>query len=184
MNRRELLKLIAAATGCAMIGMPKFQLLHGYDQPAPEPRNDFTADEVSLLNEIAETIIPKTDTPGAKDAGCGVFIAQFVTDCYSPEEQATFRAGLADIDTRTQGRFMQMPPKERTDLFRTLHAELKAPQVEGAPPKPHYFTMFKQLTLFAFFTSEVGATKVLRYVPIPGRFENITYEPGMPAWAT
>jgi len=181
MNRRELLKLIAAATGCAMIGLPK--LAYGYINP-PKPNNDFTDDEVALLDEIAETIIPKTDTPGAKDAGCGLFMAQYVTDCYSPEEQVSFRAGLADIDTRTNGRFMQMSYEERADLFRTLYAELKAPDVEGAPPKPHYFTMFKQLTLFAFFTSEVGATQVLRYVAIPGRFEEITYEPGMPAWAT
>jgi len=182
MNRRELLKLIAAATGCAMIGLPK--LIYGYDQPAPEPHNDFSADEVAKLDEIAETILPRTNTPGAKDAGCGLFMAQFVTDCYSPEAQAAFRAGLADIDTRTQGRFMQMSSEERADLFRTLHAEIKAPDAEGAPPKPHYFTMFKQLTLFAFFTSEVGATQVLRYVAIPGRFEEIAYEPGMPAWAT
>jgi len=183
MDRRELLKLVAAATGCAMIGMPR--LIYGYDQPAPEPHNDFTADEVAKLDEIAETIIPRTDTPGAKDAGCGLFMAQFVTDCYSPEEQATFRAGLADIDTRTHGRFMQMKPGERTELFRTLHAELKAAASEGTAPKPHYFTMLKQLTLFAFFTSEVGATKVLRYVPIPGRYDgDVPYEPGMPAWAT
>jgi len=79
---------------------------------------------------------------------------------------------------------MTMTAEERTDLFRTLHAELKAPDAEGALPKPHYFTMFKQLTLFAFFTSEVGATQVLRYVAIPGRFEEIAYEPGMRAWAT
>jgi len=85
MNRRELLKLIAAATGCAMIGLPK--LAQGYVSP-PEPNNDFTADEVALLDEIAETIIPRTDTPGAKDAGCGLFMAQYVTDCYSPEDQA------------------------------------------------------------------------------------------------
>jgi len=168
-----------------MIGAGRSSLLFGYGEvPVPDAQNSFTQAEVALIDEIAETIIPRTDTPGAKDAGCGLFIAQFVTDCYSPEEQAIFRTGLADIDTRTQGRFMQMSPNERADLFRALHDESKAPDAEGASPKRHYFTMFKQLTLFAFFTSEVGATKVLRYVAIPGRFEEIAYEPGMPAWAT
>jgi len=181
MNRRELLKLIAMATGVAMIGTPK--LARGYISP-PDANNDFTEDEIALLDEIAETIIPKTDTPGAKDAACGLCMAQVVTDCYSPEEQAQFRNGLAALNARTKGHFMQMPPEERADLFRALHAELKAPDAEGAPPKPHYFTMFKQLTLFAFFTSEVGATQVLRYVAVPGRFEDIAYEPGMKAWAT
>jgi len=181
MNRRELLKLIAAATGCAMIGLPKFA--YSYDNP-PEPNNDFTDEEVAKLDEIAETIIPRTNTPGAKDAGCGPFIAQYVTDCYSPEDQVRFREGLVALDRRTNGRFMEMTPEARADLFRTLHAEAKASASKEASTKPHYFTMFKQLTLFAFFTSEVGATQVLRYVAIPGRFEEIAYEPGMRAWAT
>jgi len=177
MNRRELLKLIAAATGAAMIGTPKF--LYGYINP-PEANNDFSDADVAKLDEIAETIIPRTDTPGAKDAGCGLIMAQIVTDCYSPEEQQRFREGLADLDKRTNGRFMKMSAKERADLFRTL----QAPDVEGGPPKPHYFTMFKQLTIWTFFSSEVGAKQVLRYVAVPGRYEDIPYEPGMRAWAT
>jgi len=181
MDRRELLKLIAVTTGCAMIGMPK----RGYSYVNPsEANNDFSTVEVALLDEIAETIIPRTDTPGAKDAACGLCMAQVVTDCYSPEEQAQFRNGLSALSERTKGRFMEMTPGERATLFRTLHAELQASDSESGARKPHYFTMFKQLTLFAFFTSEVGAKQVLRYVSIPGRFEEIVYEPGMKAWAT
>jgi len=78
---------------------------------------------------------------------------------------------------------MKMKPEERATLFRTLHAELKAPDSESGARKPHYFTMLKQLTLFAFFTSEVGAKQVLRYVSTPGHFEEIVYEPGMRAWS-
>jgi len=140
MGRRELLKLIAAATGVAMIGIPK--LGYSYANPS-EANNDFSEGEVALLDEIAETIIPKTDTPGAKDAGCGLLMAQVVTDCYFPEEQAKFRNGLVALSERTNGGFMEMTPKERADLFRTLHAELKAPNTDEALPKPEYFTMFK-----------------------------------------
>ncbi len=50
---------------------------------------------------------------------------------------------------------------------------------------PHYFTMFKQLTIFGFFTSKVGATEVLRYVAVPGRYDgDLAYVPGTPAWGT
>jgi len=183
MERRELLKLIASATGMAMIGMPGAVLSYGNIPLAPAG-NAFSAAEVAALDEIAETIIPRTNTPGAKDAGVGLFMAQYVTDCYTAEQQATFRAGLADIDARTQGRFMSMTPAARTELLSTLDAEAKA-RAAGDSKQPHYFTMFKQLVLFSFFTSEVGATQVLRYVAVPGYYDgDMAYEPGTPAWAT
>jgi len=186
MERRELLKMIAAATGMAMIGMPG--AVFGYGQvPLQGAGNAFSADEVAKLDEIAEIIIPRTNTPGAKDAGVGLFMAQYVTDCYTPEQQAAFRAGLADIDARTQGRLMTMAPDARAELVRTLDAEAKARAAAESmgSKQPHYFTMIKQLVLFGFFTSEVGATQVLRYVAVPGYYDgDMPYEPGTPAWAT
>ena len=193
MERRALLKMIAAATGMAMIGRPS--LLFGQAQmPVAPANNAFSAAEVAKLDEIAETILPRTDTPGAKDAGVGLFMAQFVSDCYAPEQQAIFRAGLADIDTRAHGRFMTMTPQARTTLLTTLDNEAKAKALaaqvvseDGSPElrTPHYFTMIKQLVLFSFFTSEVGANQVLRYVAVPGRYDgDMHYEPGTPAWAT
>lgn len=189
MERRELLKMIAAATGAAMIGIPAFV----YGQEAvPNANNAFSEAEVAKLDEIAETILPRTKTPGAKDAGVGLFMAQFVTDCYAPEDQATFRAGLADIDKRAGGRFLSLTPQARTELLRTLDAEARKPRAAAAadgdneePMKPHYFTMVKQLVIFSFFTSQVGATKVLQYVAVPGRYDgDMAYVPGTPAWAT
>lgn len=190
MERRELLKMIAAATGAAMIGIPAF--VHG-QVPVPDANNAFSEDDVAKLDEIAETILPRTKTPGAKDAGTGLFMAQFVTDCYEPGDQATFRAGLADIDKRAGGRFVSLKPQARTGLLRTLDAEARkhdaAAKAESddndKEPKLHYFTMIKQLAIFSFFTSQVGATKVLRYVAVPGRYDgDMDYVPGTPAWAT
>lgn len=194
MQRRELLKMITAATGMAMIGLPS--MVFGQAQLEVKPANNaFSKGEVALLDEIAETILPRTDTPGAKDAGVGLFMAQFVTDCYDAGQQATFRTGLADLDKRAKGGFLKLKPAQRTELLRTLDAEAKAASpdpdkaddegADTAATPPHYFTMLKQLVLFGFFTSEVGATKVLRYVPVPGRFDgDMPYEPGTPAWAT
>jgi len=191
MERRELLKLIAAATGAAMIGVPAF--VYG-QAPAPRGNIAFSADEVANLDEIADTILPRTKTPGAKDAGVGAFMARFVTDCYTPEYQALFRAGLAELDQRAGGSFVSLSPQRRSELLRTLDGEAgrrvnsMAVATGGASPnaaKPHYFTMIKQLTLFGFFTSQVGATQALRYVAVPGRYDGAAaYEPGTPAWAT
>jgi len=179
MERRELLKMIASVTGMAMIGMPGLASSYGF-VTIPAANNDFSDADVAKLDEIAETILPRTTTPGAKDARVGLFMAQFVTDCYTADEQAIFRAGLADIDARADGRFMALTSSERTRLLDTLAEEAKTQTTDT----PHYFTMMRQLVIFGFFTSEVGATKVLRYVAVPGYFEEVNYVPGTPAWAT
>ncbi|HEL4297291.1 MULTISPECIES: gluconate 2-dehydrogenase subunit 3 family protein [Stenotrophomonas] len=190
MDRRELLKMIVAATGAAMVGLPALvqgKALAAGVMPA------FSDADIALLDEIAETILPRTKTPGAKDAGAGRFMATFVTDCYTARQQATFRAGLADIDARSGARFASLTPDARTTLLRTLDAEAKARTAEvtetGTPEEgeamPHYFTMLKQLAIFGFFTSKVGATEVLHYVAVPGRYDgDLAYVAGTPAWGT
>ncbi|PII20896.1 Twin-arginine translocation pathway signal [Stenotrophomonas sp. LMG 10879] len=190
MDRRELLKMIVAATGAAMVGLPA--LVQG-QAPAGATKIHFTDADVGTLDEIAETILPRTKTPGAKDAGTGAFMATFVSDCYTARQQATFRAGLADIDKRAGGRFVSLAPQARTELLRVLDAEARKHVVEvtetgtaeAGEAMPHYFTMIKQLAIFGFFTSKVGATEVLRYVAVPGRYDgDLAYVPGTPAWGT
>jgi hypothetical protein len=190
MERRDLLKMIVAATGAAMIGLPA--LVQG-QAPAAGAKTPFSDADVGTLDEIAETILPRTATPGAKDAGAGLFMARFVADCYTPRQQATFRAGLVDIDKRAGGRFASLAPQSRTDLLRALDAEARKHAVDvtetgtahADDAMPHYFTMIKQLAIFGFFTSKVGATDVLRYVAVPGRYDgDLAYVPGTPAWGT
>jgi hypothetical protein len=190
MERRDLLKMIVAATGAAMVGLPAFA--QG-QVPAVGAKTLFTAADVATMEEIAETILPRTKTPGAKDAGTGAFMARFVTDCYTAPQQAAFRAGLVDIDKRAGGGFGSLTPDARTALLRTLDAEARKRVVdvgdtgtaEGTQAMPHYFTMIKQLAIFGFFTSKVGATEVLQYVAVPGRYDgDLAYVPGTPAWGT
>lgn len=193
MERRDLLKLIAGATGAAMIGIPLFA--HGEEAATGSgPKIAFSAAEVAMLDELADTILPRTKTPGAKDAGAGAFMAHFVSDCYTAAQQATFRAGLTDIDRRAKGSFVSLPPAARTELLQALDREAKAslpvPAAAGAaskagPVTPHYFTMIKQLAIFSYFTSRTGATEALQYVAVPGRYDgDLAYVPGTPAWAT
>ncbi|MBK0012562.1 gluconate 2-dehydrogenase subunit 3 family protein [Stenotrophomonas sp. S41] len=190
MDRRELLKMIFAATGAAMIGLPT---LASAKLPAAPPGAGFSEAEIVTLDEIAETILPRTRTPGAKDAATGAFMARFVTDCYTARQQATFRAGLADIDKRAGGHFVALAPDARSELLRTLDAEARKRAVEvsetgtgeSSKAMPHPFTMIKQLAIFGFFTSKQGATEVLTYVAVPGRYDgDMAYVPGTPAWAT
>nr|WP_240336161.1 gluconate 2-dehydrogenase subunit 3 family protein [Stenotrophomonas sp. B1-1] len=173
-----------------MVGLPA---LASGKLPAAAAGVPFTDAEIATLDEIAETILPRTQTPGAKDAATGAFMARFVTDCYTARQQATFRAGLADIEKRAGGSFVALAPEARTGLLRTLDAEARRRAVEvsetgtaeTAKAMPHPFTMIKQLAIFGFFTSKQGATEVLKYVAVPGRYDgDMAYAPGTPAWAT
>jgi hypothetical protein len=183
MNRRELLKLITAATGTAMIGGTA--LLSGC-ATSPQQLASFSAADIALLDEVAETILPRTDTPGAKDAQVGQFMSVHVTDCYTLEERAVFHQGLMSLEDsckKTYNRsFVALERSERESFINQLDQQARAEVAGGGI---HYFTMIKQLTLFGFFTSEVGGTQVLRHLPIPGRFDGcMPYKPGDRAWAT
>jgi hypothetical protein len=183
MDRRDLLKMIAAATGMAMVGG---DLWAADLKSADAGKALFTASDVAFLDEIAETILPKTDTPGAKDAGCGAVMAVMVADCYELKYQTVFFEGLKTIKALAKKQFskdfMQLTAAQKHELLSTLDQQAKQ---ASSSALPHYFTLLKQLTLMVFFTSKVGATEVLRYVAVPGRYDgNMPYKKGDRGWAT
>ena len=197
MNRRELLKMIAAATGTAFVSANAMAYI---TLPMKNLKQTaFSKDDVAFFNEVGEVIVPRTDTPGAKDANVGLMMAVMVTDCYSPAQRNSFTEGMASIKAlalSTYGKdFLLLSADERTALLTALDDEaavfnkksklvLTSLKPDGSS-LPHAFTLIKQLTLFTFFTSEIGANKVLRYVATPGRYDGeLPYKKGDKAWAT
>lgn len=184
MDRREALKATAALLGTTIVGAQVF--LSGC--AGGEARIEgFDADVISLLDEIGETILPASaSSPGAKEGHVGEFMKVIVTDCYSPEERAAFFKGLGLLQqTATQkfgSTFVKLSSKDKTDLLLSLDQEARtADKQQGTPT--HFFNMLNQLTVWGFFSSEAGATKALRYVPIPGRYEGcVPYTEGEGAW--
>jgi len=142
----------------------------------------FTAQDIALLDEIADTILPDTKTPGAKAAHVGAFMAVMVTDTYEEREQGIFRDGLKALN---DGGFMAATPAQRLARLEQLDREQKAymdARQRGAAA--HYFRLMKELTLLGYFTSEIGCTQAQRYEETPGRFEPcVPYTPGETAWA-
>jgi glucoside 3-dehydrogenase (cytochrome c) hitch-hiker subunit len=187
MERRELLKMIALVTGTAFIG-GEF-LLSGCTNNPKIGGTTFTAEDIAFLNEVGETILPKTSSPGAKEAAVGAYMTKIVNDCYTAGQQKVFHAGIGKLDDASQDmhkkHFMEATPEQRTQLLVALDKEAK----ENAKNKKkededHYFTMMKQLTLHGFFTSKQGATQALRHVPVPGRYDGaFPYKKGDKAWA-
>jgi hypothetical protein len=181
MDRRDLLKLIAAATGCALVGMEGAIA-------APGAHTPFSKRDLAMLDEIAETIIPRTDTPGARDAAVGAFIARYAQACYDPAQLRSLQQGIGTLDARmraqARGGFLHATPAQRQALLTSVDLEARKHAKEAGQAAPHYFTLMKQLTLLGFFTSEPGSTRVLRYRPVPGKYKGcVPYRKGETSWA-
>ncbi|OCX67266.1 hypothetical protein BFP70_02125 [Thioclava sp. SK-1] len=181
MNRRELLQMIAAVTGTTMIAG---SAARAYTQ-IEAGRNIFTPEDTAFLDELAEVILPQTETPGAKAAAVGSFMATYVSDCYTQAQQDGFRHGMTQIEAHAQGLygegFLQLTAAQRLAMIEDIAALARYDAGEGAA---HWFTPMHQLVLFGFFTSELGATEVLRYEPVPGEYIGDLEYNGEPAWAT
>lgn len=193
MNRRQVIQRIGTLVGGALLGADK--ALAGnidWEALAELPENAsiglFSKRQIRFMNEVAETILPETGTPGAKAARVGQFMAVIVSDCYEAEDQQIFLAGLIDLDNRCKQAyaktFMRCTPAQRHELLVGLDQEQKEYYRNRKPGDPHhYFRLIKDLTLWGYFTSEVGVTQAQRLVEIPGRYEGcIPYQPGDRAW--
>jgi hypothetical protein len=189
LTRREAIRRVSALLGgAALVGQSAWLAgcATGTDRAAAGEL--FTDADVTLLAEIADTILPETKTPGAKAAGVGPFIATMVRDTYDPGEQRLFLDGLETLEresvTQNGGGFMASSPAQRVALLERLDREALEYMRGPGADRPHYFRMIKELTLLGYFTSEIGYTQAQRYVETPGRFDpSVTYTAGEKAWA-
>ncbi len=189
MNRREALQRVALLMGGTVIGANLFLQGCTREASSKDVQSLFEAKNTDFIGDLAEAILPKTDTPGAKEAGVGEFIPVMVRDCYTEADQKVFVDGLNDIDKKSQEQFkknfQELTAEEKTAFVNGLDKEAKAYHKDKKDEDPnHFFRLFKELTLTGFFTSELGCTKALRYVKIPGRFDgNYPYKKGDKAFA-
>lgn len=212
MERRELLRMIALVTGGAVIGGEVFLTGCSPDRQLNVGGPAFTEDDILFLDEVAETILPRTKTPGAKDAKVAEFMKVMVNDCYDEQDQKVFHEGIKKLDDTCKEKygkgFFNVSSKKQHELLVALDKEAK--QHHGEKEKfdkqqnerdraeralgnvnykkermdAHYFTMIKQLTLLGFFTSKEGMTEAMRHIAVPGRYDgNLPYKKGDKAWA-
>jgi hypothetical protein len=209
-TRREAIQRVSALLGgVALVGGSSLLASCTRDRTAAQAGfGSFTAADIALLDEVAETILPETKTPGAKAAKVGAFMALMVTDTYKPEDQTVFRNGMKQLDdtsSKDSGtKFMSATPEQRLALLEKLDKEAKdhhdskearkraseneqktmPPDTTKVEEPEHYFRMMKELTLLGYFTSEIGCTQAQRYAETPGKFEPcVPYTPGETSWA-
>ncbi|MCO6496937.1 MAG: gluconate 2-dehydrogenase subunit 3 family protein [Chitinophagaceae bacterium] len=186
MDRREAIKAISVLLGGTVVGGTYF--LTGC-KANESTMLTFSKEDIAFLDEVADTILPETSTPGAKAAKVGEFMTVMVNDCYEKEDQEIFHEGIKKLDEAAKNQykkgFMKMTPEERTALLTALDAEQKEFQKNKKPEeRSHYFRMMKELTLLGYFTSEIGCTQARRYVERPGSYDGcVPYKKGDKAWA-
>jgi gluconate 2-dehydrogenase gamma chain len=178
MDRREAIKRTAWIMGGVVSAPAIMGVLKGCSaKPDINWKPVFLSeDQAILVSEVAEIIIPKTDTPGAKDAGVPGFIDLMLKDVYSKEDQDNYLAGLKAFDEAAEKEhgdpFIELDAQKQAAFVKKLHdAAVEAEKSTTPAPKRPFILMTKELTMLGFFTSEPGATQVLQYVAVPGSYK-------------
>jgi gluconate 2-dehydrogenase gamma chain len=142
-----------------------------------------TQAQAQVLEVAVELIMPATDTPGAREAGVARFIDRGMSNFYDPAQVKTMRDGLDRMQTDAMASyntgFAALDERRQIELLTRYDAEATK------LPLSHFFALIRQATIVGFFTSETGATKTLRYDPVPGAYRGCVplKEIGR-AWAT
>ena len=125
----------------------------------------FSPDQFALLEQVADTMIPASDTPGALEAGVADFLREMLTRWGSRESHAQVLAVLDSIEKHAWSRygaaFLALPGERRLEVMRNVDADAMARQDPG-------YGKFKWLLLVGYYQSEIGATHELRYELVPG----------------
>jgi hypothetical protein len=202
MNRREFLQCTALLISGASASQLGFSLSDEQQVYLAAAAN-YNTEDVDYLTDaqrriiaaMAEVVIPRTDTPGAIDAGVPRYIELMAANWMNDEEQAIFLAGLEDMETRVPADygmpFDQLAHQQQTEILEEMEdAAADSPWYEFANTQRQFISdapficQIKELTVWGFFTSEIGSRQVLRFNPMPGRFEgHFPLAPGDSTWA-
>lgn len=161
MERRTAIKQMALLCASAML-LPS--CLQGGGKMANIGLKHIAVTEAQekLMAELVETIIPKTDTPGAKELGVHLFVFKMVDDCYPKAEQDQFLDGLKDFEDK---KFEENTTRQRIDLLKEIMQE------KNAESNLQYFLKeVRKQTLKGYTQSEYVMTELRPYILVPGQF--------------
>lgn len=180
-SRRELLRRLSSILGVTVAAPALTSILQACgDGEQRQESAEFSGEaRQQRLAAICETVIPTTDTPGAIAAGVPDFIAGIVGEVYDAPTRAEFIASFDAFQGRCDAAlgmaFTAATDEERLELLQSLNEQLRVQPKAARPDAFTYedvqlFRTLKELTVVAYFKSEIGATRVLQYDPIPGAY--------------
>ncbi|WDF54029.1 gluconate 2-dehydrogenase subunit 3 family protein [Mucilaginibacter sp. KACC 22063] len=184
MDRRTAITNLALIIGGAAL-LPSCMQDHGKASIALK-KISINGDQEKLLADISETIIPKTDTPGAKDLNLHLFVMKMVDDCFSPDDQKAFTNGLdrfaKDAEAKYNKPFGQCTQVQRENILNELDHKLVEQRKQdkkvngGSSPTPPqddvlaFYNLVKSQTIFGYTYSKYFMTKQIVYELVPGRY--------------
>lgn len=172
MNRREWLKCMSALAVGAVAAPSLLAVFnaHAAAQSADDAaRPFFNPSQSDVLAAVVDIIIPRSDTPGALDAGVPRFIDLMFRDVYTKGDQQRYLSALAAFEKEGGTPFLQLDDVKRKALVERLHKKALAKDLEPASA-PAFVLMTKKLAMLGFFMSQPGCTQVLQYVAVPGAY--------------
>lgn len=188
MNRRTALKGIFGTVGIGAISFTGYK----YFLSGAKHSKGQLKDQYQLISELVEVIIPKTDTPGAKEAKVQDYVINYMEDCASPKEYNNFFNGLIDIQEESTinfgCKFERCTKAQKIELISNLGGSFGSSgllaKINNKISGRSFFNLLKTLTVEGYCTSSVGATQLLAYRPVPGYYNAVTnLESNQKAWA-
>ena len=206
MNRRDAIKRTTFILGASLSASTLAGIMAGCQPDAKTAELDWqpsflNEEQAELLAEIAERIVPRTDTPGAKDVGVPQYIDAMLNEYYQKDDQQKIIEGLKQIEASAQAahkkKFIELDGGQMDQILTVFDQEAATvasamseaynkealKDVNNINSLPydvngkernkgmHFFRMLKEMTLTGYFLSEVGATEVLQYEHVPGEYQ-------------
>jgi hypothetical protein len=174
MNRRIAIRNMALILGSAAV-LPS--CLHdNKGKPVVELKHlKLDAEQENLVNNLTETILPKTNTPGAKDLGINLFVFKMIDDCFDEKGQDEFMTGLKEfgeaVDKKHGKSFNELTAAERTAFVSDIEKQSKDPNNKDKDAKANvFYWTVKGQTVFGYTTSKYFMTEQMVYELVPGRY--------------
>jgi hypothetical protein len=167
MKRRDALKNLLIVAG-GVIVIPS--CLHERSEASiPLSHLKISAEQEKLLAELAGTIIPTTEIPGAKDTYAHLFALKMVDDCYEKDVQEQFARGLKEVERMCKDwyntTFLKSSPEQKEQIVAELEKKAGAKDALAV-----FYTTLKKLTIQGYLNSKYVMTNVLKYELVPGRY--------------
>ncbi len=190
MKRKKAIGTILLAGGATVVGFSGYE----WFTLTRNPDRSYLISKKTLLADLAETIIPATDSPGARDAGAADFMLPILNECTDDKTLNRFIAGLQDLEEYTlfhyKQEFSACSPSEKEAILQWAEQKFKDSnsllhKIKNKFTGRSFFDTLKTYTVYGYCISEKGASLGMRYVAVPGRYLSCTpLEPNQPSWAT
>lgn len=172
-NRRQFVVGLSAAIGASTTLLGAKVLAAASSNKWLDSKGVLSVKQLKVIEIAADIIIPTTDTPGAAAAGVHHHINRVVSYFLSEQDKARFLKDLEDFTT-SQGDFLTLNTAQQTTMLKEKDKNRESDE---------FFRSFKEAVVFSYYTSKIGASQELNYIPVPGPYREIPFSSVGKIWS-